>query len=54
MDSIASLDAVKSMIIEGISIASLLLAGGALVLIEIWGIKKIWRAMNGRRRPASH
>jgi hypothetical protein len=43
----------KSLIVEGIGLASLVLAGVALVLIEIWGIKKIWRLMNGhpRRRP---
>ena len=35
----------KSFIVEGIGMASLLLAGVALMLIEFWGIKKIWRLM---------
>jgi hypothetical protein len=45
-----NLDVVKSVIVEGIGIASLLLAGVAVVLIEIWGIKKIWRVMNGENK----
>jgi hypothetical protein len=54
MDAVAvNLEAVKSMIVEGIGIASLLLAGVALVLIEVWGIKKIWHVMNTKEgRPS--
>jgi hypothetical protein len=33
----------KSFVVEGISLMSLILAGLALLLIELWGIKKIWR-----------
>ena len=40
----------KSLVVEGIGLASLVLAGIALVLIEIWGIKKIWRLVNGHLR----
>jgi hypothetical protein len=40
-------------IVEGIGILSLLLAGVALILIEIWGIKKIWHVMNSRRKPSA-
>ena len=35
----------KNAIVELIGLTSLLLAGIALVLIECWGIKKIWRLM---------
>ena len=49
MDSGLDLAVAKSMIVEGISLASLLLAGIALVLIEVWGIMKIWRLMNGHQ-----
>jgi hypothetical protein len=50
MDFGLDLAIAKSLIVEGISLASLVLAGVALVLIEIWGIKKIWRLMNGHPR----
>lgn len=30
-------------IVQGISIVSLLVAGIALILIEVWGLKKIWK-----------
>jgi hypothetical protein len=40
----------KYWIVEGVGLASLALAGIALVLIEIWGIKKIWRLINGHPR----
>ena len=40
----------KSLIVESIGLVSLVLAGVALVLIEIWGIKKIWRLINGHPR----
>jgi hypothetical protein len=40
----------KSLVVEGIGLASLMLTGCPLVLIEIWGIKKIWRLMNGHPR----
>lgn len=43
------LEAVKSLIVEGISLASLFLAGVALVLIELWGVKKIWRLVSTDR-----
>jgi hypothetical protein len=46
MDSAPILAAVKSMVVEGIRLSSLVLAGVALILIEFWGIKKIWRLMN--------
>ena len=41
--------AAKSFVVEGIGLLSLVLAGIAVTLIEIWGIKKIWRLMNGHR-----
>jgi hypothetical protein len=47
-------DAAKSFIVEGIGIASLLLAGVALVLIEVWGIKKIWHLMNIDPKDSGH
>jgi hypothetical protein len=34
---------IKSFIVEAISLSSLALTGVALILIEFWGIKKIWR-----------
>jgi hypothetical protein len=46
VDSAPILTAVKSLIVEGIGLSSLVLAGVALILIEFWGIKKIWRLMN--------
>jgi hypothetical protein len=46
MDLASILAAVKSIIVEGIGLSSLVLAGVALLLIEFWGIKKIWRLMN--------
>jgi hypothetical protein len=39
------LSAAKNVIVEGIGLTSLLLAGVALTLIECWGIKKIWKLM---------
>jgi hypothetical protein len=33
----------KVWIVEGISLASLGIAGLALILIELWGLKKIWK-----------
>ena len=36
----AALSTAKSLIVEGIGLSSLLLAGVALLLIEFWGIKK--------------
>jgi hypothetical protein len=46
MGSAPILAAIKSVIVEGIGLSSLVLAGVALLLIEFWGIKKIWRLMN--------
>lgn len=43
----------KSLIVECIGLASLVLAGVAVVLIEIWGIMKIWRLMNRPPRRRS-
>lgn len=50
MDFGLDLAIAKSLIVEGIGLVSLVLAGVALVLIEVWGIKKIWRLMNGHTR----
>jgi hypothetical protein len=33
----------KTMVVEGIALASLSLAGTALIMIELWGLKKIWK-----------
>ena len=49
----AALSTVKSVIVEGIGLSSLLLAGVALLLIEFWGIKKIWRLMNSDQSSSS-
>ena len=46
MDSASILAIAKSLIVEGIGLSSLVLAGVALILIEFWGIKKIWRLMS--------
>jgi hypothetical protein len=46
MDLASILAAVKSVIVEGTGLSSLVLAGVAFILIEFWGIKKIWRLMN--------
>lgn len=35
----------KDVIVESIGLGSLLLAGVALILIESWGVKKIWRLL---------
>ena len=43
----------KSFIVEGIGIGSLLLAGLALMLIELWGIKKIWGLMKSDHSSSS-
>jgi hypothetical protein len=40
------LNSAKLVIVEGIGLSSLILAGVALFLIEWWGIKKVWRLMN--------
>jgi hypothetical protein len=50
MDFGSGLAVAKSFIVESISLASLVLAGVALVLIEIWGIKKIWHLKKGHPR----
>ena len=46
MDWANILTTAKSLVVEGIGLSSLVLAGVALLLIEFWGIKKIWRLMN--------
>lgn len=33
----------KELILEGASLATLLMACAAVLLIEFWGIKKIWK-----------
>ena len=48
-----ALSTVKSLIVEGIGLSSLPLAGIALLLIEFWGIKKIWRLMNSDQTSSS-
>lgn len=39
--------ALEGWIAQGIGAISLLAAGVALILIEIWGIKKIWKLIKG-------
>jgi len=43
MDVASVFAAAKNVIVESIGLTSLLLAGVALILIEFWGIKKIWK-----------
>lgn len=46
----------KYFVVEGIGLMSLVLAGVALLLIELWGIKKIWRLFRheGMKTGADH
>jgi hypothetical protein len=41
--NVETLRQAKELILEGASVATLLMACAAVLLIEFWGIKKIWK-----------
>jgi len=48
VDLIVDFTSLKAAVVEGVGLLSLVLSGVGLVLVEVWGVIKIWQLIRGR------